>query len=256
MNDTTGDAETPIEDDLVDDVEEIKKPLSLLLLKDAPLSGVNRRLHALQRRKEIAMVDVASREDNDMDWLVLGLEEFNDETTWGLEWFALLANWVLFETDEGYAGVGVTPIPCRQSAVSSKKKAKKLPDMRPPLLVRWMKDGRWGKYEKLPRGPVGNGGALFEEHWTMYDAWWDWLQPEWRGRSASGNRERLPKWQSKFDKLNTRGRNGWLSIIVSLWWWGDALRQMQGTEQQWAVWRDRIKDALWVIEGIRIFGRK
>ena len=87
-----------------------------------------------------------------------------------------------------------------------------------------------------------------------YESWWEDLQPKWRKCDGKGwNR---PKYRGKdLGVLNTRGQNGWLSVVACLWWWGVAVSSA-GDKEGLDVWENRLGDAIWMLEFVRVRGER
>ncbi|KAJ7863692.1 hypothetical protein B0H13DRAFT_1534162, partial [Mycena leptocephala] len=94
-----------------------------------------------------------------------------------------------------------------------------------------------------------------DDYAIWWQTWWDSLQPTWRGRQGE-------QWRiyEEFDRnwdwgtLASKGPNGGLSIVASLYFWG-AARKQQGLTSGWealnqAKWHAAVQDVLWVYEGV------
>ncbi|KAF4580559.1 hypothetical protein EYR38_003158 [Pleurotus pulmonarius] len=104
---------------------------------------------------------------------------------------------------------------------------------RPPQVGLWIQNAR----ERTPAIP---DLAIFEHQWW---AWWRALQPPWRAYSTTTGpisvNDLLPiptdsvAGSESFTALDRAGRNGLLSVVSSLRWWGDAIRSLVPRDCNW-----------------------
>ncbi|KIY60770.1 hypothetical protein CYLTODRAFT_447940 [Cylindrobasidium torrendii FP15055 ss-10] len=115
---------------------------------------------------------------------------------------------------------------------------------RPKILSSWMQKG----YLKKTKGGLDATHANMlvlepenlKTHVQSFNAWWKFLQPEWREETAveayTG---------SDFGVLNTRGQTGWILIVACLWWWGTTLAGAEDSSTQAkGDWRKALTDTL------------
>lgn len=75
--------------------------------------------------------------------------------------------------------------------------------------------------------------------------WWASLQPSWRGLGAGGSMCFVPVYSGDWKSLNVPGKNGWLSIMVCLKWWGV---YVAGKDK--AQWVEAVTDVLMMLNGL------
>ncbi|KAF9024543.1 hypothetical protein BDZ89DRAFT_918775, partial [Hymenopellis radicata] len=111
---------------------------------------------------------------------------------------------------------------------------------RPEVVAQFMQGARgWSK--QWPIGPVN-------DFITKWRAWWLAHQPAAR---IEGNHlirlEKLSEWNGLDAK---HGRNGFLMVMGTLLWWGEAVfvqPRSKPTEEQ-AEWELAVEDVTWVLE--------
>ncbi|KIY60601.1 hypothetical protein CYLTODRAFT_405894 [Cylindrobasidium torrendii FP15055 ss-10] len=191
-----------------------------------------------------------------------------EKQTWGFEWDALLSHWVLLEAEFNFKKEGA-PLPTPPSSKEAKKVGKA---SRPQILITWIKSARpplepleQSTIERLStkhvKGsarraalPVPVSDAELISYINAWDNWWRFLQPSWR--EVDNEKLARGKWRKDWGGLKTYGKNGWLSIVCSLWWWHRALDMRPSTtEGEWASWREALSDVLWVLEGVRYYSK-
>ncbi|KIY61114.1 hypothetical protein CYLTODRAFT_319511, partial [Cylindrobasidium torrendii FP15055 ss-10] len=84
------------------------------------------------------------------------------------------------------------------------------------------------------------------EHVNLWGVWWDFLQPPWRVREGT-KWSRKGQWKKDWGKLAAYGVNGWMSLLVCLWWWRRALQDREDSgDDKYRSWKEAVVDALWV----------
>lgn len=104
---------------------------------------------------------------------------------------------------------------------------------RPPQVGLWIQNAR-------KRSPAISDLELFERQWW---AWWRALQPSWRAYSTTtgpiSTDDLLPvptdvaTSSDSLTVLDCPGKNGLLSVISSLRWWGDEIRALTPQDSGW-----------------------
>lgn len=91
---------------------------------------------------------------------------------------------------------------------------------RPPLLSKWVKNGRW-RVTKVPR--VLNISEFA-------DQWWSW----WKNllNSGSSPAKESGKKHGDMAHLIAPGPNGWLGVVVCLYWWGQTSQLTREVEDR------------------------
>ncbi|KAJ3816626.1 hypothetical protein F5880DRAFT_1453592, partial [Lentinula raphanica] len=90
---------------------------------------------------------------------------------------------------------------------------------RPNELNDWISYGRYSK-KKIVIAP-----EMVEDFKARFMGWWISLQPKWRrvaggnGLSLASDSVDLDDWKS----LDYSGKNGWLSLLAGIRWWGEGL---------------------------------
>ncbi|KAJ7615075.1 hypothetical protein DFH06DRAFT_1013683 [Mycena polygramma] len=119
------------------------------------------------------------------------------------------------------------------------------PKDRPGEVKEWVRDGRGRTMAVIP---IPNRAA-FEQKWWK---WWTALQPSWRGswRGRSSSAPCAPQgggWES----LAVPGRNGLLSVVATLYWWGCAEKK-DGIEARSAEWEEAAAEVISVLRALRV----
>ncbi|KAJ3816610.1 hypothetical protein F5878DRAFT_545577 [Lentinula raphanica] len=112
---------------------------------------------------------------------------------------------------------------------------------RPKELTRWIMNGRYDRRGNEPRfdnDELANFGKAF-------GLWWTSLK---RSCSKSGRGRKGNGWGT----LNTSGKNGWLSIVVCLKWWGMGLGEHR-EEALGGIWRQSIQDVQFTLDELISF---
>ncbi|KAJ7059181.1 hypothetical protein C8F01DRAFT_989740 [Mycena amicta] len=82
------------------------------------------------------------------------------------------------------------------------------------------------------------------EFWT----WWKVLQPAWRNAKTEWPEMAAPqRWEVGGDwgKLEVPGKNGLVSVVAGLYWWGQDGRQANSFSP---AWTSAVKDVTWALE--------
>ncbi|KAF8882628.1 hypothetical protein CPB84DRAFT_1851182 [Gymnopilus junonius] len=110
-------------------------------------------------------------------------------------WMELVHTWARFEVLEGYM---------EKSRLSSSSQPTAVTTYEPPIHIR--------KYAK------------------EFKNWWTILQPEWQ---TSDSAILLKECDSDWESLRKPGQNGIISIIVGLFYWGAAVKEVLDVEEKW-----------------------
>jgi len=108
---------------------------------------------------------------------------------------------------------------------------------RPPEVATWIKYGR-------------KKTIIVEDIMTFSTRWWQWwsgMQPPWRKKSGA----RLigcDQYGDEWATLSISGPNGFLSVVATLRWWGDALSSSD--EEFKKDWQEAVKDVVWIMTGL------
>ncbi|KAK7031320.1 hypothetical protein R3P38DRAFT_3187034 [Favolaschia claudopus] len=124
---------------------------------------------------------------------------------------------------------------------------------RPSQVASWITAGRGS------RGPMGHGAGPTLSNITGYDeSWWEWwggLQPSWRivdgNKTGRFKREEYPAGSDAKDWVTLRfpGKNGALSLVASLYWWGKRMNEKNQRERE-ENWIEAVRDVTWVLTGL------
>lgn len=113
---------------------------------------------------------------------------------------------------------------------------------RPVLVSTWITAGRCdrkgGKNMEVTNGHLSKFKAEVQK-------WWDTMQPGWRVKDMEGRWEKVA-YKGKWSHLVSPGRNGMLSIIATLSWWGRKIGD--GVEKD--EWKMMVEDVKWVLDGL------
>ncbi|KAJ7061134.1 hypothetical protein C8F01DRAFT_987627 [Mycena amicta] len=109
---------------------------------------------------------------------------------------------------------------------------------RPKQIGEWVNSGRKAdvKYRN-----VGNEATFGGNWWT----WWVTMQPAWR-ELVDGTPKREMDEGANWGGMVVPGKNGMLSVIAGLYWWGYSMRRQ--CVRLWARWKDAVRDVVWVLE--------
>ncbi|KAJ3718808.1 hypothetical protein C8R42DRAFT_585302, partial [Lentinula raphanica] len=123
---------------------------------------------------------------------------------------------------------------------------------RPNELNDWISYGRYSK-KKIAIAP-----QMVEDFKVRFMGWWASLQPKWR-RVAGGNglfpvSDSVDDWKS----LDYSGKNGWLSLLAGIRWWGESLTQIEEPERSKRIdeWLAAIDEMSSMLHGLISFKRR
>ncbi|KAJ6487265.1 hypothetical protein C8R47DRAFT_979203 [Mycena vitilis] len=123
---------------------------------------------------------------------------------------------------------------------------------RPQQVATWVNLGRGGR-----GGWISNGVGPPIESLTIFDdLWWKWwggMQPEWRvadaGTPGRFTRDRYPTKKADWACLRHPGKNGFLTVVATLYWWGKATDRERNSEDR-ASWAEAVTDVKWILRGL------
>jgi len=143
----------------------------------------------------------------------------------GSGWSSLVQAWLAFERKEHQQ----TP-----SILNSTH--------RPQVIRDWIQRARSVSYRLVIAST-----ADFEK---AYMSWWKELQPEWRV-SSSGHIV-YSKVDGDWGGMRTAGRNGLLSVVAALFFWGVALKKTKTVPHDDKGWKVGTEDCLRVLNGLTV----
>jgi len=79
-------------------------------------------------------------------------------------------------------------------------------------------------------------------------SWWKELQPDWR--MSSLGQITYSKVDGDWGNMQTAGRNGLLSVVAALFFWGVPLKKMKKTPHEDKGWKIGSDDCLRVMNGL------
>ncbi|KAJ3873852.1 hypothetical protein F5051DRAFT_336945, partial [Lentinula edodes] len=156
-------------------------------------------------------------------WFPAAFEYLNQDL--GEEYCNLFKEWVEFECSRGWAS-------------STKGLA---PHGRPKELSKWILNCRYDRHGNEPELKTDDALVQFSE---CFMAWWKHLR-------SPGTGESIGELHKEWGSLDRNGKNGWLSLLACLKWWGMALggqNDREGTKGQ--QWRSMVKDASFVLASL------
>ncbi|KAF8160584.1 hypothetical protein BJ912DRAFT_833782, partial [Pholiota molesta] len=139
----------------------------------------------------------------------------------GDNWNGLLSSWIQFEGRSYYKENGILG---NQG--------------RPQFVADWIRHARSPKYR--PKN------VKLESFDRMFWVWWRSLQPDWRTDDGSGV---LPRTAGDLDAIRKPGKNGILSVLAMVFFWGLATEQEEGDGGKQA-WKAAVDDVDWVLKGL------
>lgn len=125
-----------------------------------------------------------------------------------------------------------------QEYEESKKRFQK--DGRPVELSTWILSGRW----RIKRRPQIKDLDTFKKSWWN---WWINMQPRWREINTTRNRPVQEMYGRSWHRLIAPGRNGWLSVVACLYWWGCTICDDNGKAKM--EFEEAVKDTIFMMEG-------
>ena len=138
-------------------------------------------------------------------------------------WSSLVQAWLAFERKE------------------SKQTPSILNSTHRPVIVRdWIQRARSASYR-----PAIESTLEFEK---AYMSWWKELQPDWR--MSSSRQIAYSKVDGDWDGIRTASRNGLLSVVAALFFWGVALKKTKKTAYEDKGWKLGTDDCLRVLNGL------
>ncbi|PPQ81800.1 hypothetical protein CVT26_010043 [Gymnopilus dilepis] len=138
---------------------------------------------------------------------------------WHRGWDMLISEWLHFEGIYQFKGT-----------------CKFKPTHRPSVVSDWIKRARSSTYR-----PQIDARKFQKEFWT----WWAFIQPQWRS-IKDGDAPQVVK--GNWDAVDVPGVNGWPSVLVALFFWGNALGANWKTT---ASWMNAVEDVYWVLVRVR-----
>ncbi|KAJ7050766.1 hypothetical protein C8F01DRAFT_1000131 [Mycena amicta] len=84
---------------------------------------------------------------------------------------------------------------------------------------------------------------VFGKQWWV---WWIKAQPDWR--IVDGDPIRADAEGRPWGSMVCPGKNGILSVVASLYWWGSALKRLGKVSQSWL---NAVEDVAWVMEQLK-----
>lgn len=163
-------------------------------------------------------------------WFPEAFQYLNTEL--GERWRELLTRYIDFERASGWAQ---TPIHgYRRFPVTSAA--------RPTQLTKWIINGR---YERMRSSGPKFDHATMEDFVDTFMKWWASLQPSWRSLGVGNKLSQISVYGNYWKSLNVPGKNGWLSIMACLKWWG-----VYVAEKEKAQWAEVVEDVLMMLNGL------
>ncbi|KAJ6477904.1 hypothetical protein C8R47DRAFT_1219805 [Mycena vitilis] len=145
----------------------------------------------------------------------------------GVHYRALVAALIALETKYGFD-------PANDGKLGSEK--------RPSQVYSWIRGGRGTKVKFPPS--IGNVGHYADE----WQAWWDTLQPAWREKDDAGHwkQDSAATGDDVWDPLEAPGKNGCLSVVASLYFWGISNKNVAPELEE--RWERAVLDVTWMLE--------
>ncbi|KAJ7168774.1 hypothetical protein C8R46DRAFT_897828, partial [Mycena filopes] len=123
-------------------------------------------------------------------------------------------------------------------------------ELRPLEVTTWINAGRGTRSKNVYDAGIRDVG----DYGTRWRAWWDSLQPEWRKKDKHGARKVYSEYDEgmDWDTLASRGPNGTLSVVASLYFWGSACEgaAVASTPEDKQLWEAAVHDVTWMLEGV------
>lgn len=148
-------------------------------------------------------------------WFAKAIVMLDDENL-GERWVLLVAAWVSFEEMHE----------CKPNSVLSARG-------RPAAVADWIQRARSIKWRPV----VKDSKAYGDDHL----AWWTSLQPEWR--VLDGESDLVQSDDGDLQSLEKPGANGLLSVVASLFFWGNAVKTAGKKSKRWD---NAVEDLLYV----------
>ncbi|KAJ7664353.1 hypothetical protein DFH06DRAFT_986198 [Mycena polygramma] len=123
---------------------------------------------------------------------------------------------------------------------------------RPQQVTTWVNLGRRGRGGWISNGvgPPIESLAIFDDLWWK---WWGGMQPEWRvadaGTPGRFTRDHYPTKKADWACLRHPGKNGFLTVVATLYWWGKATDRERNGEDR-ASWAEAVTDVKWILRGL------
>ncbi|KAJ7622769.1 hypothetical protein DFH06DRAFT_1340640 [Mycena polygramma] len=160
------------------------------------------------------------------DWLTRTVAWLTKENL-GVHYHALLVALIALETKYGFDA-------SNDGRLSNIK--------RPTQVASWITGGR-GTRLKFP--PSISNVRKYADEWQE---WWDTLQPAWRERDDDGGwkQDAVATGDDVWDPLEAPGKNGCLSVVASLYFWGVCNKREDAELVQ--RWELAVLDVTWMLE--------
>ncbi|KAJ3765625.1 hypothetical protein FB446DRAFT_602019, partial [Lentinula raphanica] len=150
----------------------------------------------------------------------------------GERWIELLTSWIQFERVSEWVKAP-TKGPRALAATH-----------RPRQLSRWITNCRYSRTGNEPAFEERSLRRFVDEFWH----WWTSLQPEWRGLGQGNKPAAVLSYGDDWKSLNIPGKNGWLSVLVCLKWWG--LYVMEHDAEGQMQWLIAVEDVHMMLKGL------
>ena len=153
------------------------------------------------------------------------------------KWTELLRKWIAHEVE--YAAEHYTEVHHQTSLQIiayhfSLQRYKNLKVERPDGLAEWIKRARAPSYKPSIQDTTQYGNKWHE--------WWYAIQPA--SRQGQKTRALLRKGRHDLSKVVLCGPNGFLNVVMSLFWWRKAMAQ----DSDVRGWNDAVADVTWVLK--------
>lgn len=191
------------------------------------------------RARSNAMVPAPSESVNKAGWPLWVHDAWNafSQQSHGPEWLALIKAWTELEQTYGFD----SPVSDQFSnscdillTTAIQMSGLGAINVRPPAVQWWVSRRR--RYDRDP--PIESSSTFGSAWWV----WWDALNPDWRNRVEGHlERVRMGTGAELWTDLVRPGKNGLLSIVACLWWWG----KIKASDD--AEWEEAVQDVLWVV---------
>ncbi|KAJ3779031.1 hypothetical protein FB446DRAFT_630977, partial [Lentinula raphanica] len=149
----------------------------------------------------------------------------------GPHWKDLLTVWVQFERLSNWVK-------------KPSKNPRAFPALfRPKELTHWISNCRYERKGAEPTFETTSLGPFIDQFWS----WWTSMQPGWRPLDAGNKPAPITSYGSDWKVLSVCGKNGWLSVLACLKWWGLHVANVGDGKDRWL---EALTDVLQMLRGV------
>ncbi|GAW04090.1 hypothetical protein LENED_005856 [Lentinula edodes] len=178
-------------------------------------------------KQRLSYPEDALQSKNAQKWFPSAFEYVNQDL--GEGYYILFQQWIKFE--------------CLRDWMTSTKGLAR--SNRPKELSKWILNCRYDRSGNEPLLEKDNLAQFGES----FSCWWSGLRPP-SLHQMSADQSAAQNFEKEWESLDRSGKNGWLSVLVCLKWWGMALGEEDRKGQPGEKWRNMVDDVTVVLSSL------